>query len=261
MAAQISGPRMYASRVPRIMLRILSLALVSLLAACASTGGKSVRGGGNSLACMTRVMYFESNRSSEDGMLAVGSVVMNRVSSDKFPNTVCGVVGQNKQFAPGVLSKPMKEGKSKALAEKVARDVLRGKRHREVGPKVMFFHTVGYSFPYDNMHYQTMAGGNIFYEKRKAQPGQRNTTQIEVAQRFNKPKARPQQETAIAAAPPPHNAPQPVYRPAVATARAAPPPPVAWAPQQPVYPAPYPAASYTVPGAGSIEDLIALHGG
>lgn len=229
---------MYASRVPRIMLRILSLALVSLLAACASTGGgKSGRGGGNSLACMTRVMYFESNRSSEDGMLAVGSVVMNRVSSDKFPNTVCGVVGQNKQFAPGVLSKPMKEGKSKALAEKVARDVLRGKRHREVGPKVMFFHTVGYSFPYDNMHYQTMAGGNIFYEKRKAQPGQRNTTQIEVAQRFNKPKARPQPETAIAAAPP-HKA-----------------------PQQPVYPAPYPAASYTVPGAGSIEDLIALHGG
>ena len=34
---------------------------------------------------MTRVMYFESNRSSAEGMLAVGTVVMNRVESASFP--------------------------------------------------------------------------------------------------------------------------------------------------------------------------------
>jgi hypothetical protein len=30
----------------------------------------------------------------------------------------------------------------------------------------MFFHTQGLRFPYDNMHYVAIAGGNAFYEKR-----------------------------------------------------------------------------------------------
>ncbi|MBL8596647.1 MAG: cell wall hydrolase [Devosia sp.] len=114
---------------------------------------------------MTRVMYFESNRSSAEGMLAVGTVVMNRMHDPKFPNSVCGVVGQRNQFAPGVLYKPMKEGRSLALARQVAEQVLAGARHPGVqGAK--FFHTQGYSFPYTNMHYVLNAGGNSFYEKR-----------------------------------------------------------------------------------------------
>ncbi|ODR95198.1 hypothetical protein AUC70_05720 [Methyloceanibacter stevinii] len=52
--------------------------------------------------CLVRAMYFESNRSSYDGSMAVGTVVMNRLESERFPNTICGVVGQHKQFAPGV---------------------------------------------------------------------------------------------------------------------------------------------------------------
>ena len=115
--------------------------------------------------CMTRVMYFESNRSSAEGMLAVGTVVMNRVNDPKFPPSVCGVVGQPKQFADGVLWKPMKEGKSLALARQVAESVLRGARHPGV-QAAKFFHTEGYSFPYKNMHYVLVAGGNAFYEKR-----------------------------------------------------------------------------------------------
>ena len=54
-----------------------------------------------------------------DEDFAVGTVVMNRVKSDKFPNTVCGVVGQKNQFAPGVLSKPMKDS-GKPRAERMA---------------------------------------------------------------------------------------------------------------------------------------------
>ncbi|MDN5568538.1 MAG: cell wall hydrolase, partial [Paracoccus sp. (in: a-proteobacteria)] len=49
--------------------------------------------------CMERAMYFESNRSSRDGMIAVGTVVMNRVASGEYPGSVCGVVGQKGQFA------------------------------------------------------------------------------------------------------------------------------------------------------------------
>ncbi len=109
-------------------------------------------------------MFFESNRSSHDGLLAVGTVVMNRVHSDQFPDTVCGVVGQKGQFAPGVLSRPMN---SEAMpdVQNAAAAVLSGERHPGV-QKAKFFHTAGLTFPYKNMHYVLVAGGNAFYEKR-----------------------------------------------------------------------------------------------
>lgn len=116
--------------------------------------------------CMTRVMYFESNRSSAEGMLAVGTVVMNRVHDREYPSSICGVVGQKNQFAPGVLHKPMKEGRSRALAEQMAEKVLRGARHPGVR-NAKHFHTAGLRFPYNNMYYVLEAGGNEFYEKRR----------------------------------------------------------------------------------------------
>ncbi len=112
--------------------------------------------------CLARAMYFESNRSSEAGMLAVGTVVMNRVASERYPNTVCSVVGQRSQFAPGVMSRAMTSGKE--LAMNVARDVLSGKRHKDV-KTAMYFHTAGMRFGYRNMNYVAVAGGNAFYQK------------------------------------------------------------------------------------------------
>lgn len=114
--------------------------------------------------CMERAIFFESNRSSREGMLAVGTVVMNRLSSGQYPETVCGVVGQKGQFAPGVLTRPMN---SKALpdVQSAAAAVLAGERHPAVD-RAMFFHMAGLKFPYKNMHYVLEAGGNAFYEKR-----------------------------------------------------------------------------------------------
>lgn len=116
--------------------------------------------------CMARVMYFESNRSSDEGMSAVGTVVMNRLHSPKYPKSVCGVVGQPNQFAEGALTNPVNErSQSWAKALRMADAVLSGERHAEVG-RAEFFHTAGYTFPYRNMHYVALAGGNVFYEKR-----------------------------------------------------------------------------------------------
>ncbi|WP_455478760.1 cell wall hydrolase [Bartonella sp. B10] len=115
--------------------------------------------------CLMRAMYFESNRTSREGMIAVGTVVMNRVNSTAYPKTICGVVGQYKQFAPGVLIRPMTESASVARVKEAADAVLRGERDKKV-KNAMFFHTAGLSFPYKNMHYVRIAGGNAFYEKR-----------------------------------------------------------------------------------------------
>lgn len=114
--------------------------------------------------CLERAMFFESNRSSPDGLLAVGTVVMNRLASGRYPDTICGVVGQKNQFAPGVLTRKMN---SKALpdVQATADAVLKGQRHPKL-KNAMFFHTAGLKFPYNNMHYVLVAGGNSFYEKR-----------------------------------------------------------------------------------------------
>lgn len=114
--------------------------------------------------CLERAMFFESNRSSPDGLIAVGTVVMNRLASSQYPDTICGVVGQKNQFAPGVLTRKMN---SAALpdVQAAADAVLKGKRHQGI-KKSLFFHTAGLKFPYKNMHYTVVAGGNAFYEKR-----------------------------------------------------------------------------------------------
>jgi spore germination cell wall hydrolase CwlJ-like protein len=109
-------------------------------------------------------MYFESNRSSRDGMVAVGSVVMNRVTSDDFPDDVCSVVGQPRQFAPGVMTRQM-TGDSELLARDTAQAVLQGERHPLTG-EARFFHAQYYVANFNNIHYVVSTGGNAFYEKR-----------------------------------------------------------------------------------------------
>ncbi len=147
--------------LPNPKLRIAILAASALLLAGCSLGRRH-----SELECMERAMYFESNRSSRDGMIAVGSVVMNRVESGKYPRSVCGVVGQKNQFARGIMSRRMND-RGVPMVREAAKSVMRGERHPLIG-NAMFFHTAGHRFGYDNMHYVLVAGGNAFYEKRKS---------------------------------------------------------------------------------------------
>jgi hypothetical protein len=145
-------------------------AVVGTLATLALTGCALAPFGGfggfrhlSEKECLVRAMYFESNRSSDEGLLAVGTVVMNRLESGAYPHTICGVVGQPGQFAAGVLDSPMLDLERPHL-EQIADAILAGQRHAGVG-RAMFFHTAGISFPYHNMHYLLVAGGNAFYER------------------------------------------------------------------------------------------------
>lgn len=149
---------------PKALLR-----LAALVVAATSLGGCSFLGINFGMAqmsekeCLMRAMYFESNRSSSDGMLAVGTVVMNRKADSRYPKTVCGVVGQKNQFAQGVLTRRMTDSGA-VLASQMADQVMRGARHPGVR-NAQHFHTAGLRFPYNNMHYVLQAGGNEFYEK------------------------------------------------------------------------------------------------
>ncbi len=171
---------------------VLALLALPLFAGCVGAPGAdeafdalaAKKDYGPAQECLARAMYFESNRSSADGMLAVGTVVMNRVASQDYPNDVCEVVGQPNQFAPGVMTREMRAGKE--LAMEVASRVLSGERHKSVD-KAKFFHTAGMNFPYRNMSYRLIAGGNAFYEKisRRRNPEARIVSQAEVRQAQN----------------------------------------------------------------------------
>ena len=49
--------------------------------------------------CGAQNVYFESQGEPDLGMVAVSQVVINRVKDSRWPNTVCEVVWQNKQFS------------------------------------------------------------------------------------------------------------------------------------------------------------------
>jgi len=114
--------------------------------------------------CLVRAMYFESNRSSRDGLMAVGTVVMNRVASSRFPNTICGVVSQHQQFAPGVMTSPL-DPRQVGPASKAADAILAGERYKPVG-NAMHFHMAEFKNPYP-AQYVAVAGGNAFYLKKR----------------------------------------------------------------------------------------------
>ena len=65
-----------------------------------------------------------------DGILAVATVIMNRVASPLYPNTISGVVYQSGQFAPtwdGSLSRVLQRGPV-SLCYQVAQEALGGAR-------------------------------------------------------------------------------------------------------------------------------------
>ena len=45
--------------------------------------------------CLAEAIYFEARSESNEGRAAVAQVVLNRVKSGLYPDTVCGVVYQN----------------------------------------------------------------------------------------------------------------------------------------------------------------------
>ncbi|TMJ16209.1 MAG: cell wall hydrolase [Alphaproteobacteria bacterium] len=49
--------------------------------------------------CLARAVYFESRGEPIDGQLAVADVVLNRVVSRRYPDTICAVVTQHAQFS------------------------------------------------------------------------------------------------------------------------------------------------------------------
>ena len=56
------------------------------------------------LKCLATAIYFEARGEPEEGQIAVAQVVLNRLKNPAYPNTICGVVYQNKTAATAASS-------------------------------------------------------------------------------------------------------------------------------------------------------------
>lgn len=103
-------------------------------------GGGSINNGGSADASTSELVLFaaileaEAGGTNYEGLLAVSTVVMNRVESPRYPNTLSGVIYQSGQFAPtwdGALQRVLAKGPT-STAYQVAQEALGGTRHASV---------------------------------------------------------------------------------------------------------------------------------
>lgn len=108
---------------------------------------------------LSRIIYSESGNQPLAGKIAVGNVVMNRVASYKFPNTVKGVIFQTNQFSPASSGAIQRQPNWESVA--AAKLVLDG---AVVLDNALFFNVAGLdSYAARHRAYVATIGAHTFY--------------------------------------------------------------------------------------------------
>ena len=120
--------------------------------------------------CLALNVYFEARSEPINSQFAVAEVTMNRVQSGKYPDTVCEVVWQRKQFSwthDGKSDKPKNE-KAWRRAVTVAGYAIEDDGNVVVGYDALYYHA-DYVKPYWSTAYERIAkvGRHIFYGMKK----------------------------------------------------------------------------------------------
>ena len=109
-------------------LTVDGIAGTKTLAAMGITGSSSSSGSStnnsSNVNLLARAIYGEARGEPYTGQVAVGAVIMNRVKSSKFPNTIAGVIYQSGAFdavSDGQINMTPDE-----TAKKAAQDALNG---------------------------------------------------------------------------------------------------------------------------------------
>jgi len=128
--------------------------------------------------CLATAIYFEARGEPERGQIAVAQVILNRVRSPLFPQTICGVVYQG-QMRKGCQFSFACDGRSDnprnkdqwTLAQSLSKRIMSGE---------LWLPEVGYSTFYHanyvsprwarRMNKVDKIGAHIFYKKRNEEP-------------------------------------------------------------------------------------------
>lgn len=127
------------------------------------TGGGTITTDGTTvsaddLTLLAAIIQCEAHYNYES-MLAVATVIMNRVESSRFPNSISGVVYANGQFAPvwtGSLKRVLSQGPG-TLSRQVAQDAINGSRLAAVSDCYFFLYAPSTS------RSGVVIGDNVFF--------------------------------------------------------------------------------------------------
>ncbi len=128
--------------------------------------------------CLATAIYFEARGEPVRGQIAVGQVILNRVRSPQFPETICGVVYQGQMqkgcqfsFACDGHTDMPRDNDQWALAQDLSHQITSGQ---------VWLPEVGYSTYYhanyvrpgwvNAMNKIDAIGRHIFYKKRNEEP-------------------------------------------------------------------------------------------
>ncbi|QGP77931.1 cell wall hydrolase [Sphingobium sp. CAP-1] len=124
------------------------------------------------LNCLTNAIYYEAGDEPEDGQRAVAQVVLNRVRSPLWPNSVCGVVYQGSErtdfhcqftFSCDGSMARLPAAAAWARARRVAADTLGGQVYAPVG-LATHYHTLAVRPLWsDSLQPVAVIGAHIFY--------------------------------------------------------------------------------------------------
>eukprot|EP00435_Cladocopium_sp_Y103_P077134 s1_g873.t1 len=128
--------------------------------------------------CLAVGIYFEARGESHSGQVAVADVIMNRVASKDYPNTICGVVFQGSYRQTGCQFSFTCDGESDRprdlkpwrKAQHVASMVtMRDDRQRQVPKDVLHYHA-DYVDPIwaSRMYKVAKIGRHIFYTRTRS---------------------------------------------------------------------------------------------
>lgn len=122
-----------------------------------------------SILCLATAVFFEARSETIEGQMLVAETVMNRVEHSAYPNNVCEVVFQRKQFSfthdgnsDNMYNyKTTSDEAARKNAIAVAKKIIHSQRQY---PEVTHYHAT-YVSPYwvNDMHYVTQVGQHIFY--------------------------------------------------------------------------------------------------
>lgn len=122
------------------------------------------------LTCLIAALWFEARQSyrQPDAILAIADVVQNRVADPRYPDDVCGVVFQRKQFSfthDGLSDTPKPRDAIEKRAIIVVQDVAaRSIAGERLGIGSNHYHTPAVSPAWaDTMPLDGKIGGHLFY--------------------------------------------------------------------------------------------------
>ena len=121
-----------------------------------TTNGAGVSYTSEDVTLLAALIECEAGSRNYEGMLAVGSVVLNRMKHSRFPNTLYGVVYHPGQFPPahdGKVDRILKRG-VKSSCVQAATDALNGKNN--IG-SCLYFRAASSGRP------GVVVGGNVFF--------------------------------------------------------------------------------------------------